>query len=269
MKNKISIKQYRNIKINLEEMEKTNFDSIIIIPCSGDAGWHEFAEHSALFYYYDVCKKLHLNHRFFADVMSFYNQYEIGYMRTLSIDNIRANLKRAKLYKSEEVKSFFTIFKLNKTYSIDEVHALEKMEHERRLENLTVEEAVNLDPELHQILANLAIRLHRLCNGNLDKLSAQTRGIEIVNLIDNLLVEYHQITMMKKLPKPVIAAKFANMRKEVYQLIFLVKVLGEAKLWDLEICISVSEPLTSAKNHIESNLKKFTKGAEDAKATGR
>ncbi|MBR0242527.1 hypothetical protein IJQ51_01065 [Candidatus Saccharibacteria bacterium] len=259
MLNSISIKQYRNIKRNLEEMEKTNYDSIIIIPCSGNKGWHEFAEHSALFYYYDVCEKLRLSHRFFADTMSFYDQYEIGYMRTLSIDSIRTNLKRAKLYKSEETKSFFTIFKLNKAYRIEDVQALEKMERARRLKNLTVEEAVNLDPELHQILANLAIRLHRLCNNNLDRLSSQTRGIEIINLIDNLLVEYHQITMMKHLPKSTIAAKFTDMRKETYQLIFLTKVLGEAKIWDLEVCASISEPLIAAKAHIENNLKKFVK----------
>ena len=259
---KITTRQYRNIKRNLEEMEKTNYDSIIIIPCSGDKGWHEFAEHSALFYYYDVCKKLKLNHRFFADTMSFYDPYQIGYMRTLSPDSIRTNLKRAKLYKTEETKSFFTIIKLNKTYTVEEIRALEKIEHERRLKNLTVEEAVNLDPELHQILANLAIRLHRLCNNNLDKLSASARGVEIIDLIDNLLVEYHQITMMKHLPKSTIAAKFVNMRKEIYQLIFIIKVLGEAKLWDLEICVSVSEPLINAKNRIEANLKKFTKKEE-------
>ena len=262
---KISNNQYRNIKRNLEEMEKTNYDSIILIPCSGNKGWHEFAEHSALFYFYDVCEKFKLSHHFYADTMSYYNQYEIGYMRTLSPDSIRTNLKRAKLYKSEETKSFFTIFKLNKNYSIEEVRALEKRENERRLKNLTVEESVNLDPELHQILANLAIRLHRLCNNKLDKLATQTRGIEIINLIDNLLIEYHQITMTKQLPKATIAAKFINMRKEVYQLMFLIKVLGEAKLWDLEICVSISEPLISAKNHIEINIKKFTKKEEDKK----
>ena len=259
MRERITQKQYRSIKRNLKEMEKTNYDSIIIIPCSGDKGWHEFAERSALFYYYDVGEKLKLKHHFFADTMSYYDQYEIGYMRTLSIDAIRTNLKRAKLYKAEETKSFFTIFKLNKVYTAEDVKVLEKMEHERRLKNLTVEEAVNLDPELHQILVSLAVRLHRLCNGNLDKLSASTRGAEIVNLIDNILIEYHQITMMKHLPKTKIIEKLTAMRKEIYQLIFLVKVLGEAKLWDLEICISVSEPLNSAKNRIEADLKSFTK----------
>lgn len=248
-------------------MEKTNYDSLIIIPCSGDKGWHEFAEHSALFYYYDVVESLKLKHHFFADTMSFYDQYEIGYMRTLSIDSIRTNLKRAKLYKSEETKSFFTIFKLNKTYSLEDIKALESKEQARRLENLTVNEAVNLDPELHQILTNLAIRLHRLCNGKLDKLSSQTRGVEIINLIDNVLVEYHQITMMKGLPKSTIAAKFTDMRKEIYQLIFLIKVLGEAKVWDLEICISISEPLVNAKNRIELNIKKYIKEQKNATTT--
>lgn len=256
---KISNTQYNRIKLNLEEMEKTNYDSIIIIPCSGSQGWHEIAERSALFYYYGVCEKFHLNNHFFADNMSLYNPYSIGYMRTLNPGTIRTNLKRAKLYKSEETKSFFTVFKLSRSYTIEEIRELEDAERERRLKNLTVEEAVNLDPELHQILVNLSARLHHICNSTLDKLSARTRGVEIVNLIDNALVEYHQITFTKNLPKSTILNKLTNMRREIYQLIFLVKVLGEARVWDLEVCISISESLKDAKNRIELNIKRFTK----------
>ena len=254
MHSHISIKKYRDIKRNLQALEQTNYDSIIIIPCSGDSGWHEIAEHSALFYYYEVCQKLNLKNNFFADVTSFYDQYEIGYMRTLSPDSIKTNLKRAGLYQSEETKSYYTIVKLTKSFTKGEIAELKSREHARRLQNLTVEGAINLDPELHQILVSLARRLHKLCNNKLDKLSTITRGAEIVNLADHVLLEYHQITAGARALENLI-----SMRKELYHLIFLIKVMGDVKLWDLEICVSVTEPLVNAKNRVESLIKKQAK----------
>lgn len=261
----ISIKQYRNIKRNLEEMEATNFDSVIVIPCNGNQDWHEIAEHSALFYYYDVCRKLKLKNKFMADTMSFYNQYQIGYMRSLGVDAIRQNLKKVDLYKAEEKRAHFTIFKLKKSYTEAEIKELEHAENERRLHNLTVAETNNLDPELHQILTNLAIRLHRICNSRLDRLSSQTIGTDIIRLIDDALEKYHQLTLIRKDNKEKIIDKFHAMRKDIYSILIKVKIIGEAKLWDLELCASISEPLNAAKEKIEKNLKELIKKKENKK----
>jgi len=255
----ISIKQYRNIKRNLEEMEATNFDSIIAIPCNGSQDWHEIAEHSALFYYYEVCRKLKLKNKFMADTMSFYNQYQIGYIRSLGVDAIRQNLKKVDLYKAEERRAHFTIFKLKKSFTEAEIKALEHAENERRLHNLTVADTNNLDPELHQILVNLAIRLHRICNSRLDRLSSQTIGVDIIRLIDDALEKYHQLTLIQKGSKEKILDKLHAMRKDIYLILIKVKVIGEAKLWDLELCASISEPLNAAKEEIEKNLRKLIK----------
>lgn len=254
----ISNRKYQKLKHELKEMEAVNFDSIIIIPCSGRKGWMELAEHSALFFYYGPVQKLHLRYKFTDDAASFFNQYDIGYIHTLSIDSIRTHLKRVSLYKSEEKRSYFTIIKLTKSYTKDEVAELNNLETSRRLANLTVKDAVNLDPRLHQVLTHLSIRLHRLCNGNLDKLSSLTRGVEIINLIDNILGTYHQITMMKNVPKSKVLDKLILMRADIYRLIIAIKVLGDAKLWDLDICASVSEPIFTARDYIEHNIKRLT-----------
>ncbi len=255
----ISAKKYQKLKRDLREMEITNYDSIIFIPCSGNKGWMEFAEHSALFFYYGAVKKLRLNYKFMDDTTSFYNQYDIGYIHTLSIETIRTHLKRVGLYKSEEKRSYFTIIKLTRSYTREEIKTLIRTENARRLANLAVKDAVNLDPRLHQVLASLATRLHTLCNNHLDKLSSHTRGVEIVNFIDDTLATYHQITMLKNVQKSKIIEKLIIMRKNIYQLIVVIKVIGDAKLWDLDVCISIQEPLVTAKKYIEQDIKQLLK----------
>ena len=258
----ISIKEYRNIKRKLKELEQKNCQKIIAIPCSGDQGWYEIAENSALIYYYEVCQKLDTKNKFLADTHSYYDQYEIGFMRSKGIDVVRERLKKAGLYLSESKTNEIYTFNLNTKFSHQKLAALRKREHGRRLDNLTSVQANNLDPELHHLLSTSAIRLHRICGSRLDKLSSQLNGVKIVTLIDGLLIQYHQTTMLSKHHVKRIQEQLENMRKDIYQLILEVKVLGEAKLWNLELCASVSEPLFGARDHIESHLKKVINKGE-------
>ena len=258
----ISLREYRNSKRKLKELEKKNYQKIIAIPCSGDQGWYEIAEHSALIYYYEVCQKLGAKNKFLADTHSYYDQYEIGYMRSRGVDTIRERLKKADLYFSEETDNQTYIFNLNTKFSHQKLTALKKREHNRRLDNLTPIQANNLDPELHHLITTLASRLHRVCNSRLDKLSSQINGARIINLIDGLLIQYHQTTMLSKHHRGRIQSQLESMRRDIYQLIFEVKVLGETRLWNLELCASISENLFEVRNHIESHLKKVISKGE-------
>lgn len=266
----ITSKQYHKLKLSLKKLEEHNYNHIYIIPCNGSKGWLELAEHSALFFYYEVCKKLHLNNKFMDDSSSFYNQYEIGYMRTLSSDAIVRSLQRAKLFKSIEREGYFIIITLNKTFTVREVEELKATEEKRRLDNLTVVDAVNLNPRLHQALVKLCTRLHRVCNHRLDALATRTNGAALVALADDTLATYHQITMMKNVDKSKIIEKLTHMRTNIYNLIVQVKVIGDAKLLDLTICASLAESVIVIRDLIEQNLKELAnakKGKEQNGAT--
>ncbi len=262
----ISIKLYRSLKRKLQRYEADNYDKIYLIPCNGSENWRELAEHSALIYYYEVCEKLNSKAHFYADTLSLYDEYNIGYMRTLKIDNIRRNLKRVGLYKSEAVNDKFYIFTLNKTFTPNHLAMLKKREEERRAKNLTVIGTNNLNPELHQLIVANATRMHRLCNNHLDKLSSQTIGHDIVCLSDGLLTYYYRLTAIKTTTSPYAIQVLGKMRSNVYSLIFNVRVLGDTKLWDLRTVTSISESLYTIRDKIESQIKRILKNSRETQA---
>lgn len=262
----ITIKTYRRLKQKLQKLEMDNFNTIYLIPCSGNSGWYELAEHSALIYYYEVCQKLELKAKLIADTLSFYDQYHVGYMRSLGIDNVCQNLKRVKLFKSITKENNIYAIELSKKFSPNHLEKLWQAEKDRRLKNLTIGETNNLDPELHQLMVASSIRLHRLCNAHLDRLSSQINGAEVIKLIDGLLGQYHQLTLRTKTPRSLLATKYDQMRTDIYMLIIEVKIIGEAKLWDSDVCISVSENLYTIRERIEKTLAKIMKESKHGNA---
>ena len=265
----VSLKSYRRLRRRLKYKEYSNYDTIYIIPCSGSNNWHEIAEHSALIYYYRVVKKLNLKTKFYADYFSFYDQYDIGYIRTRSIDYIRRNLGEAGILKDEATEDGIIIFRLKISLTEDEMDELRLAEKKRRLENLTVGETGNLDPELHQLLVASSIRLHRLCNAHLDKLSSQTNGADVVRLMDGLLEKYHQMALIRKDTTARTIEKLDLMRTDIYNLIIKVKIVCEAKLWDFETASSVAETLIQIRDRIENDLRRYIKESKKGKGGTR
>lgn len=255
----ISMKRYRQYKLKLKSLERANRNAIMMIPCSGSKNWHEMAERSALIYYYEVCKKLKRKVKFFADTMSLYDQYEIGYIRSLGVDTIRENLKKVGLYKSELKEEDLVVFQLNTEYSKEAIQKLQETEMSRRQKNLAPESTGLLNPTLHQILVRSSNRLHGLCMRRLDKLSSQTNGADIVRLVDGMLENYHQAAMLPTKLKPRIIEKYSEMRKTVYILIIKIRLLGEVGLWDFDMCSSVTELFMQARDLIEQELAKLLK----------
>lgn len=231
----------------------------MLIPCSGSQDWHELAEHSALIYYYNICKKLNLKTKFYADDHIYYDSYKIGYIRSKGVDNIRTNLKKTHLYKSESITDLIHVFKLNTIYTAKQLIEFEKQEVARRICNITPLQPTNLDPELHQLLVECASRLHRLCNSHLDRLSCNSNGIRIIRLADSVLIKYHQITYYKPNQTKLILEYLNQMQADLSNLLIEIQTLGELKLWDLEICASVAEPIIKSRGIVKRHIKNLSK----------
>ena len=260
----ISTKVYRSLKNKLKRSESSNYDSIFMIPCSGNNGWYEIAEHSALLYYYEVCQnpKLQLSPNFFSDDTSFYNQYEIGYLRTKNPHDICDNIKTAGLYESESQSGAIYIVKLNTKFTPEHLKELQGKERGRRLSNLTPGKTDNLDPALHQALISLGTRLHRICSSHLDKLSSHVNGVRILNLSDNLLISYYHLTYYTKSDTAKIRSTLETMRRDIYNLTIEIQILGSLKLWSLEVCASLALSLEKIRDYIEADLKRIIKKGE-------
>ena len=250
----ISMKRYRQYKLKLRSLERANYDTVMMIPCSGSKNWHELAEHSALIYSYEVCDKLRYKVKFYADTLSAYDQYKIGYIRSLGTEAIRENLKKMGLYKSELKEGDLVIFQLNTRYSQEKIQELYNAEMARRQKNLLPEATGLLNPELYRILIQLSQKLHGLCSRRLDKLSSQTNGADIVRLIDGMLEMYFQVALMSSKPTPRIIEKYTEMRKAIYALMVKIRVLGETSLWDLALCSKTTELMMRARDIIEKEL---------------
>lgn len=258
----ISIKQYRSLKRRLKQLEAENCNRVMMIPCNGKSNWYEMAEHSALFYYHEVCQPLNKKTKFFADTESYYDEYGIGYIRSKGVANVRKNLQELRLYSTEYKEGEIYVFILKKDYSKEEIEKLKAAEEDRRVWNLTPKPVSNLDPGLYRLIVSTATRLHKACSSRLDKLSSSVNGAEIVRLADSLIEDYLVIVMLKPTSKAKIKARLENMRRTIYLLIIKVKILGELRLWNLELCISLTEPLYEIKDKIDQNLVKFIRKGE-------
>ena len=269
----ISSKKYRKYKLKLKSLERVNYDKIMLIPCAGNKNWYELAEHSALIYYYKVCQKLHRKIKFYDDVLSFYDKYDIGYIRALGIDNVRQNLKKANLYRKETIIDNIVVFELNTRYKKTELDRLTELETSRREQNLTPADTGTLSPILHQALVSLALRLRQICTKTYDQLTRPVLGENILALAVNLLELYHQITALSQSPQPLNQAQSANqaqpqsktlaklneMRTIAYHLIIKLRIATELKIWDYDVCAKLTNPLTEAIRLIESEIKTILK----------
>ena len=256
----ISNKQYQSAKRSLKRKEKDNYSRIYLILCSGDKGWYEMAENSALIYYYEVVKRFGLKNRFFEDALSFYEPYKIGYIRIRSLDDTREWLKKAGMYESEGRDSQRTVyFELKVPISEKQMNRYLEMEKARRVEGMSIMPAHNLSPEMYQLLIGVGQKIHNIMNSRLDRLSADTIGTDVVRLVDKVLERYHHITYFKPSEKARILEKWKEIRIDLYDMITKVKVMADYKLLHYDVCININEVLHRIVKIVEENMEELTK----------
>ena len=256
----ISIQEYRKIKRKLIKDERVNFDHITAIPCSGNSNWYEIAEHSALFYYYNVCRKLQLPTKFHADTDSRYLKYSIGYIRSKGVDYFREKLKAAALYESEEMRNNVYVFRLKVEYSVKEMEKYKADEIKRRARMSSQLPSYNTDPALHQLIASSGARLHRVTKPNQDRPSIGPFAPVILELTRSLMQNYYRLTFIRNAGSLEYQRTLNAMRSDIYELLINIQMLYDFKLWSSDLAASVSNPLFKARNLIEDKIRRREKG---------
>lgn len=198
----VANRDFRKAKARLIEREKNNYNKIILIERSGekdkDKDWYEFAEHSALIYYYQVCAPLKEQVKFAEDINSYYDSYKIGLICTNGLNRVRMLVRKAGLYEGEKEYKGGHIFVLKRTYTVQEMAEMKQREIERRKRNNQIIPITFSDPELYIHLRNAGERLHRVCNSKLDKLSMMTTGKRMVVLIDKVMNNYQMVNQLQE-----------------------------------------------------------------------
>ena len=201
---KITPKSYDRLKRQVIHTEQDNFDSLYIVPCAGNKGWHEIGDHSALIYYYDILKDHLKKPKFIYDSFNgYYNHYEFGRISIRAIDQIIHNLDSAHIkyvittldHTGHHTTSpiHITRIKLSTTYPGNKIEQFIKAEKSRREKALQVPHADDLMPGLYLNLINFAAILHHLVNRNFNTLSRSVLAHTLLTQTNNIVRCYYEI----------------------------------------------------------------------------
>ena len=242
-------------------LEEENCDKIIMIPCGGNNGWYEIAENSALIYYYRVCETLKLKVNFGPDTDSFYSPYEIGRIRVRSPEAVKKRIQNAGYLKGHAIKNYCHIFTLDVKLKKEDLAWLKAKEFSRREENLGLVKINYGDPTLHHDMVEVSARLHKLCSSNLDRISGQTNGFRIVEMIDGMILRYYRMCDGKESTFDDVTWQL--FLDETNELLYEIELLSEVKLWSYETCVGIVKTLLRMKKKFENAIKVAEKREEE------
>lgn len=270
----VSRSEYDAFKRRALRFEALNKKFILAIPCAGEQDWCEMGDNSALIYKYLVCEKLGAHISINDDFDSYYNQFEIGRVRSRGYEMIRSRVKRAGLYKGEQIKDRCLMIELTKPVA-------EKVLKHLRTVELEYQEGLNeiiptrpIDPVLYQKMLEVATRLHRLALRQLDRLSSETNGIRMIETMDMMIANYHTFSNnIRGMSNKEILEEWSAMRDQAQSIIVELQIVASLKLWKRDICLSVGQGLVDIKQRLELRIarletkvdKKTKKKEENAK----
>lgn len=255
---KVERKEYDKLKRRAIKFEATNRQYILVIPCDGEAGWCEMSEHSALIYKYMVCMPLGVPVTMAEDFDSFYIQYDIGRIRTRGFDVVRNRLKKAGLYKDEQLKDRCMLFQLKNTLTSKELEKLKSEETARQLAVNSIVRVDFMDPALYQKLVEVATRLHKVCYRRMDKLSSATNGERMVRLIDEAIRIYYKIAECGKNRPEDLLPYWREMRQMLHKLLIELQIVAGLRLWTRENCVKIGESVLAIQERIDRQIKRGT-----------
>lgn len=256
----VSAANYRALKKSIKQIEPHNEHQIILVPCSGDKGWYEISEHSALFYYHTVCSQLNIKINFESDSDSYGVQYDIGRIRVHNPDTVIDRVKRVDLYKSHHTTSdHMIVIELTRTYRPAEIEKLKQQEAERRNRQTRIVNVAFSDPVLFRQLVLVSKNLHHDCMSKVDRLTSQTNGNRIVTCVDEMLVHYHRVSNTGK--KEPSLEFWQKMLSRADMLLYEINILNETNIWNHALSMKNGNEVIKLKALIEHRIKRLEEKA--------
>lgn len=247
--------EYRRNKEKLREYERKNCNRISAIPCSGKDGWYEIAENSALIYSYVVCEKLGLMKPIHGDEDSFYLQYELGRIRMRGVSEIERNLEQAGMKYQKVEKNYCVVYVLKQGFTQTEMAELRDRELRRQHELNSIVKVTTMEPELHQVISHLSVRIHQICP-KMEKHAAAANGKRMMELIDGILVDYYEIC---KTHRRATVEDWRDMRRRLDRLLCELQLICEVKLYSREKLNDVGNMLEKAQRLLTNIINKEKK----------
>lgn len=250
---------YDRLKRRAINFERKNNRFILVIPVDGNKGWCEVGERSALFYKYEVCDKIGADVSIKNDYDSFYNQFEIGRARMIGFEVVRNRLKRAGLYKKEQLRDKCMLFEMNRTFSDDEIEQLLVEEKRRQTEINNIVKVKLMDPVLLVKMLEVSARMHAICLNKMDKLARDTNGRRIVELCDEMIIDYYKMSAAEDISPEARLKMWRKLREYTQSLMIELQLVVGLKIWKRNKCISIGEMIYEIEERLDSHIRKLVK----------
>lgn len=242
---------YKEIKEKVKRMEKANTSKMIVFR-DYRVPWFKAGGNSAVFYAFDVAgrmgkRQVNLNadkdgHATFHDgIVSFHGT-----------TNLLENMKKAGYEKPRVINNgWILVFDLKHSYDKAELKAMKKAsrERKRKLNELVLPE--NNYPQVYNDILALMKRIPP----NIFKLNANQRQAFSQPTMEKLL-ELHSIYLDLANGRAKVLEAAKQMQEIVTWLTSLMKILLEARFWEMSVCAPIGQALADLANDIESQIVK-------------
>ena len=257
---RITESQHESIKRAIIKREEDNYDKIYLVPCSGDQGWYEISEHSALIYYYEVIVPLGLSTRLHEDTVSFYTHYKYGSIRTNSPATIKDNLVAQNLFESEQIDRDVIIYHLAKTFTAEDINSYAKQIHTSRIANASIVKSDNAAPEYYIIVSSFAKNILYACSNKMNEIERNSFASKIINYAVDLSRIYLEINYLDRRAKANdIITKWDKIIDITYYILIEMHLMRGLGIWAPEVIIRYSDQILRARVIARKEIAKLKK----------
>ncbi|MBR3386389.1 hypothetical protein IKG68_02365 [Candidatus Saccharibacteria bacterium] len=248
----ISRKQAREYKARAVEFEKTNHRFIFMFPCNGDLGWYEMGDMSAILYSYLVCKPNGYKVELQDDGDSYYDQFEMGRIRTMHLETVERRINESGLFAEKVTKGDLTYFALKKPLKKAEVESLRADEAARQMRINRIVEVADIDAKFNQIMAEVVSRMNGACNRQMDGLARETNGARIMNLCGEIQMAYYLLCDPPKKTLTKQLEVWHEIRSMLNRLKKEVDIAVGMRIWKRYKVVSLMEKIIEAEGRVNT-----------------
>lgn len=249
-----SYAEYRENKKKVLDLEKRNFQHLILFPASdkdtNKKKFYNMIGNSAVIYVHEIGPRIDRKPTLRIDLdsgeRSSVGMCSIADLKTFEEKMAGIGVKRMKEYKGYED---LVMFKLNREYSKDEIRGMIR-EHQKSLDTLNkILYAEVLHPDIHRQILDLK-RIIPSKVKNMDKTYREVVGMKMVDTLMELVETYSQ--MAHGDIEELEGGK--RMLLKLDMLLAEISMMSELQLWDVAACIRAASIAAGAKQLIKGKI---------------
>lgn len=247
----ISNKDYNQNKKKAIEFEKTNYNTIALIPSRGSGSWKKFGDHSALIYYYFVLPLFRKKFPTFRPDSDDFNKFEYGVMSVNTASTVYSALIKNNLLKDVKNNDGKVFFVLNVNFDQRQIDLWWKEEQQRResMNNILVVE--NCLPEFRQKMRQLAKMVHGAVSKKMRKAEQETSGEDLIRAMSEISRTYYRL--MRKFGDESLGA-WEDLLARVDDFCAELQIIIDSGIWGYNAGAKIGELVSEMREMVKNEV---------------